>query len=383
MIWSFLRESKDTYIYDAVKKGVPQNSDLFEDLPQEIKAGFLPELEQKIVENSKPTHLWEIRKCWNKKAPENIALPTEIYREVIERRKRYAKIKSKIENGEITEINDFITYNLNIRQFTQDVLENIDDPDFIRHFYKALKSVTILDPTCGSGAFLFAAMNILEPLYETCIERMEQFTAEAPRKYKFFHEVLAEVNSREHPNLGYYIYKTIILNNLYGVDIMHEAVEIAKLRLFLKMVGAVDINIRKPNYGLEPLPDVDFNIRAGNTLVGFATEDDFKKALHDREGLFAVEKFQEFEDEFTITATAFKRFQDSQLIVGRSEDAHKKAKYNLTKRLDDLNEKLNEYLASTYGINKEKQKKKYTEWVESHQPFHWLSEFYEIINGNG
>jgi len=383
LIWSFLRESKDTYIYDAVKKGVPQNSDLFEDLPQEIKTGFLPELEQKIVENSKPTHLWEIRKCWNKKAPENIALPTEIYREVIERRKRYAKIKSKIENGEITEINDFITYNLNIRQFTQDVLENIDDPDFIRHFYKALKSVTILDPTCGSGAFLFAAMNILEPLYETCIERMEQFTAEAPRKYKFFHEVLAEVNSREHPNLGYYIYKTIILNNLYGVDIMHEAVEIAKLRLFLKMVGAVDINIRKPNYGLEPLPDVDFNIRAGNTLVGFATEDDFKKALHDREGLFVEEKFQEFEDEFTITAKAFKRFQDSQLIVGKDEDTHKKAKYDLTKRLDDLNEKLNEYLASTYGINKAKQKKEYAVWLESHQPFHWLAEFYEIINDNG
>jgi len=382
-IWTFLKESGDIYIYDAVKKGIPQEGDVFNDLPQEIKAGFLPELEQEIVKGSKAPHLWEIRKCWNKKAFEEIALPTEIYRELIERRKRYVKIKSKIENGEITEINDFITYNLNIRQFIQDVLENIDDPDFIRHFYKALKSITILDPTCGSGAFLFAAMNILEPLYETCIERMEQFTSETPRKYKFFHEVLAEANSTEHPNLGYYIYKTIILNNLYGVDIMHEAVEIAKLRLFLKMVGAVDINIRKPNYGLEPLPDVDFNIRAGNTLVGFATEDDFKKALHDREGLFAEEKFQEFEDEFTITAKAFRRFQDSQLIVDRSEDTHKKAKHDLTKRLDNLNEKLNEYLASTYDIDKQKQKNQYDKWLESHQPFHWLSEFYEIINGNG
>ena len=387
-VWPFLKESGDTYIYDAVKKGVPQNGNLSDDLPQEVKAGFLPELEQEIVKDSTSLHLWERRKCWNKKAPEDIALPTEIYREVIERRKRYAKIKSKIEKGEITEINDFITYNLNIRQFTQDVLENIDDPDFIRYFYKALKSVTILDPTCGSGAFLFAAMNILEPLYETCIERMEQFTAEAPRKYKFFQEVLAEVNSAEHPNLGYYIYKTIILNNLYGVDIMHEAVEIAKLRLFLKMVGAVDINIRKPNYGLEPLPDVDFNIRAGNTLVGFATEDDFRKALQDREGLFAEEKFHEFEDEFTITAKVFNFFKDSQtqnsqLMVGRGDDIHKNTKIELQNRLDGLNEKLNEYLASTYGINKEKQKKEYADWLESHQPFHWLAEFYEIINGNG
>jgi len=381
-IWFFLKNSSDTYIYDAVKKGVPKNGDLFDDLPKEIKAGFLPEFAKEVVKDSKSTHLWEIRKCWNKKAPEGIALPTEIYREVIERRKRYAKIKSKIENGEIIGINDFITYNLNIRQFIQDILENIDDPDFIRHFYKALKSMTILDPTCGSGAFLFAAMNILEPLYETCIERMEQFTSETPRKYKFFHEVLAEVNSKEHPNLGYFIYKTIILNNLYGVDIMHEAVEIAKLRLFLKMVGAVDINVRKPNYGLEPLPDVDFNIRAGNTLVGFATEDEFKKALNDREGLFGKEKFQEFEDEFSITAKAFKRFQDSQLIVGKSEDTHKQAKQELQKRLDNLNDKLNEYLASTYDIDRQKQSKQYEKWLESHQPFHWLSEFYEIINGN-
>ena len=382
-IWSFLKESSDTYIYDAVKKGVSQNDDLFNDLPKEVKAGFLPELEQEIVKDSTSLHLWKIRKCWNKKAPEEIALPTEIYREVIERRKRYAEVKSKIESGDIAEINDFITYNLNIRQFTQDVLENIDDPDFVRHFYKSLKSVTILDPTCGSGAFLFAAMNILEPLYETCIERMEQFTAEEPRKYKFFHEVLTEVNSEEHPNLGYYIYKTIILNNLYGVDIMHEAVEIAKLRLFLKMVGAVDINIRKPNYGLEPLPDVDFNIRAGNTLVGFATEDDFKKVVYDKEPIFASQIIPEFEVEFAITATTFKNFQDAQLIIDKGEDTHKKAKHELQKRLNDLNEKLNGYLASTYGINKEKQKKKYAEWLESHKPFHWIAEFYEIINGNG
>ena len=48
-------------------------------------------------------------------------------------------------------------------------------------------------------------------------------------KHKFFEEMLAQVNAPEHPNLQYFIYKSIILNNLYGVDIMNEAVEIAKL----------------------------------------------------------------------------------------------------------------------------------------------------------
>ncbi len=43
-----------------------------------------------------------------------------------------------------------------------------------------------------------------------------------------------------HPNRRYFILKSIIVNNLYGVDIMEEAVEICKLRLFLKLVAQVE-----------------------------------------------------------------------------------------------------------------------------------------------
>jgi len=71
----------------------------------------------------------------------------------------------------------------------------------------------------------------------------------------------------KHPSRRYFIFKSIILHNLFGVDIMAEAVEICKLRLFLKLVSQVDAGRE-----LEPLPDIDFNIRAGNTLVGYATE---------------------------------------------------------------------------------------------------------------
>ena len=389
-LWAYLRNSSDTYIYEAVKKRVPEATKSYS--PQRIEELTIPENIAIGLDTQKP-ELLERRKEWNTKTPVEYALPTEIWRETIDRWKRYFEVKNKITSGEITEINDFITYNLNIRQFAQDILENTDDPDLIRHFYKAIHSITILDPTCGSGAFLFAALNILEPLYETCIERMEQFTSEAPRKYKYFHEVLAEVNSEEHPNLRYYIYKTIILNNLYGVDIMHEAVEIAKLRLFLKMVGAVDMNLRKPNFGLEPLPDIDFNIRAGNTLVGFATEKELKNAIqYDARGNMRMDfggKLGKFKEECQIVATAFKRFQDAQLIIDKGEDTHKKAKAELQNRLTTLNEKLNGYLASTYGIDKNnildenKFNKKYWEWYSSHQPFHWFAEFYEIISGSG
>jgi hypothetical protein len=373
-LWQMLKTSGDEYIYDAVKYGVPENGGLFDDLPAEIKKGFAPELDKKVVDGNGPW-LWELRKSWNKPAPSDIALPTEIYREVIERRKRYADIKSKIANGEIKEINDFITYNLNIRQFAQDVIETTEDAGVIRHFYKALSSITILDPTCGSGAFLFAAMNILEPLYEACIQRMKNFIDESGKeKHKFFKETLAQVNAPEHPNLEYFIYKSIILNNLYGVDIMNEAVEIAKLRLFLKLVATVEADYRKPNLGLEPLPDVDFNIRAGNTLVGYATEEQLKNAFVDKLDFYNDAK--KIKEKCDIVGRAFARYKEIQLQGNADFEDFKKAKDDLNQRLDKLRNELDKLLYKQHYSSV-----KYDQWLTTHQPFHWFAEFYEIVAG--
>jgi hypothetical protein len=152
-----------------------------------------------------------------------------------------------------------------------------------------LTTVTVLDPTCGSGAFLFAALNILEPLYEACLDRMQAFVDDLdrsgerphPKKFADFRRVLTEIE--RHPNRHYFILKSIIVNNLYGVDIMEEAVEICKLRLFLTLVSQVD-RVKE----LEPLPDIDFNIRPGNTLVGFVSIDEIRVPqsgmLLDKEG---------------------------------------------------------------------------------------------------
>jgi len=382
-LWQFLKDSGNSYIYDAVKYGIPEDDDLFDDLPEEVKSVINHSLEDKLVDPSTKPHLWKIRQTWNQKAPAEIGLPTEIYRELIERRKRYAEIKAKIDNGDITHINDFITHNLNIRQFSQDFIENTEDAAFVRHFYKAINGITILDPTCGSGAFLFAALNILEPLYEACIIRMEQFVAEQPGKHKFFEETLAEIKSDQHPNLQYFIFKSIILNNLYGVDIMNEAVEIAKLRLFLKLVATVDVNPRKDNFGLEPLPDIDFNIRAGNTLIGFATENELLQTIQKKEPLFAEDKLEEFKEEFELVSKAFGHFQNSQLINDQGTDSFKQAKAQLIAKLNDLNHKLNVYLATNYGIDAERKPKDFEAWLHSHQPFHWFAEFYQIVATKG
>jgi methylase of polypeptide subunit release factors len=371
-IWDLLRENPDRYIYDAVKKGaeIP--------LPKEIQAG--------ISDVSK-------RDGWNKSASNESALPTEIWREVVARRQRHADLKSKIANREVANINELVTLNLDIRQFAQDVIEHCEGPELLRALWHAIEKLTVLDPTCGSGAFLFAALNILEPLYEACLDRMEAFVAELdrsgekhrPEKFSDFRNVLERVAA--HPSRRYFIFKSIILNNLFGVDIMEEAVEICKLRLFLKLAAQVEPDASKENLGIEPLPDIDFNIRAGNTLVGYATADEVKRCLKEfgggqmRLGVDdELNSYTRFLDRLQIADAAWRSFRQQQTELGGRVTVEDKAE--LKSKLKALEDELNRYLSGDYGV-KTGDKTAYAKWVKFHQPFHWFVEFYGIVSNGG
>jgi len=408
-LWKMLQENPDRYIYDSFKHGIyfedvtasghpePVEGDLNQSsdslsLSERVRVRALPPEIQIGIDTTKP-NLLERRKDWNKSAPPEFALPTEIWREVVERRNRYFDVKAKIENGEVKAINDFITYNLNIRQFAQDAVHHYEGSDFINVFYKAITKITVLDPTCGSGAFLFAALNILEPLYYECIQRMKVFVEEddkqSGKKFTQFRKILEEIN--HHPNEKYYIYKSIILNNLYGVDIMNEAVEIAKLRLFLKLVAEVEVDYEKQNMGLEPLPDIDFNIRSGNSLVGFISLKEIKNVYEEAESsgrlMFEDERslLKKIEDQAWSVAKLYREFKEKQSIIDTDHSIIKTNKDDAQKRLIELNDLLNKYKAFEYGIDSDDliQQKKYKGWVNSHQPFHWFAEYYEIVESGG
>lgn len=362
-IWDHLREDPDRYIYTAVKHGVESP------LPAEIAAG--------IDDVSARTQ-------WNRSAPAEFGLPTEIWREVVARRTRYVEVRAKLAAGEVREINDLITLNLDIRQFAQDVIERCEGPDLLRAFWKAIEGVTVLDPTCGSGAFLFAALNILEPLYETCLDRMEAFVADlersaeghAPKKFEDFKATLAKVSA--HPNARYFTLKSIILNNLFGVDIMEEAVEICKLRLFLKLAAQVDPDQKHENLGIEPLPDIDFNIRAGNTLVGYATLGELKKSLTSKLDLDdALDKITKGAADLQQIFDAFRARQVQGDGTVPLED-----KVSLRSRLATLENDLNQNLASESGV-KRTDDSGYKKWLKAHAPFHWFLEFYKIMEQGG
>lgn len=360
-VWDYLKNSGDTYIYDAVKHGLKDENGKLKELPENIANG---------LDTTKP-NLIERRKDWNTATQEDFALPTEIWRETVERRTRYIELCEKISSGKIKTINDFITYNLDIVRFTQDYLQITNNMKQVLDFYHAMQNVTILDPTCGSGAFLFAAMNILEPLYDICLDRMEEVSDNTAIKAE-----LDEIKNNYRSNRAYYIYKSIILKNLYGVDIMNEATEIAKLRLFLKMVAVVEADKKLPNLGLDPLPDIDFNIRCGNTLVGFATENEVLENFTD---LFERAEWEaKIKKQVQDVSANYKVFHEWQLKQSESTQDFKTAKANLILSLTKLNDMLNKRL-----FEKSYSNQTYDDWLKKTQPFHWFAEFYEIIIGNG
>ena len=376
-VWDLLRNNPDRYIYPAVRHGAE------EVLPTEIAAGLNPRTLHQAVGDGLVETL-ELRRNWNKLAPKTHALPTETWREVIARRKRYKEITTKITVDGIRDVNDLVTLNLDLCQFAQDAIESCEGPDLLRAFWHAIEKVTILDPTCGSGAFLFAALNILEPLYEACLSRMEAFVEDLarsgemhrPEKYSDFRRVLDRV--AVHPNRRYFIFKSIILNNLFGVDLMEEAVEICKLRLFLKLAAQVEPDTTRDNLGIEPLPDIDFNIRAGNALVGYATLDTVKQALGRRLSFDnAVEKITAKAADLQQVLDTFRFRQIEGDGVVTTEH-----KQELHWRLKALDDELNRHLAGEYGVNPDR-KIAFDKWRAAHQPFHWFSEFYGIMQSGG
>ena len=237
-LWRLLRDDPDRYIYQAVRHGVVRGGGTV------VPESELPDFVQTGMHDPAARMFDRRYNLQQAGADDPLRLVTETWREYAARRRRCLDIRDKLRAGEVHEINDLITLNLDIWQFARDAIINSEGPELLRALWNAIRTVTVLDPTCGSGAFLFAALRILESLYSDCLERMEEFVAgpsakqHRPEHFSDFRDVLAQV--RQHPSDRYYILKSIIINNLFGVDIMDEAVEICKLRLFLKLVSQVE-----------------------------------------------------------------------------------------------------------------------------------------------
>ncbi|HJH25983.1 MAG TPA: hypothetical protein C5S37_04230 [Methanophagales archaeon] len=121
--------------------------------------------------------------------------------------------------------------------------------------------IKVLDPACGSGSFLIGAYTYLLQYH------LDWYVSNEPKKHK---EAVFQVRENE-----WYLTtaekKRILLNNIFGVDIDPQAVEVTKLSLLLKVLEhesreSIDQQVK---LGLEGvLPNLEDNIKCGNSLIG-------------------------------------------------------------------------------------------------------------------
>lgn len=143
-----------------------------------------------------------------------------------------------------------------------DLLLHADGPLCQHLLQDFLPKLSLLDPACGSGAFIVAALKTLLNLTTGLVGRCSALNHRPVLQW-----IEDERKQHKAPDV-YWLKKRIITDNLFGVDIMEEAVEIAKLRLFLNLVASAE---RRDQ--LEPLPNIEFNLLAGNSLIGLLKVD--------------------------------------------------------------------------------------------------------------
>ena len=256
---------------------------------------------------------------------------------------------------------------MDTRELLGDYLIQLSTADECDTAFDVLRSLTVCDPTVGSGAFLFAALEVLDPLYEAVLGR----AAELHDKNGDSQLADCATQARRHHSERYWLLKTLCLNNLYGVDLMDEAPEIAKLRLFLKLAAQIDdVSL------VEPLPDLDFNIKTGNLLVGIADSQDAETRLGGGQ-LDLGGEIAEITAVAERVADAYEEFTaDQSLDTGQSD--HTSAKETLTAQVEAARG-----LADALLHGKREERVTFESWRNSHRPFHWFVEFPSVWRHGG
>jgi hypothetical protein len=246
-----------------------------------------------------------------------------------------------------------------------------------RDLLQELPKISLLDPACGSGAFLVSALNTLTKVYTAITGKIEYLTD------NYLTNWLKQAHA-EHDSLSYYIKKKIITENLFGVDIMEEGTEIAKLRLFLALVSSVQTVEQ-----LEPLPNIDFNILPGNSLIGLLHVNESRltqlnlvqKSYHE-----VVEEKNRLIRNYKNTA---KYTKDLRALRDNIQAQRDEANANLNELLlDDFIQLGIKYEQATWDSLKDTDgkpnKRPLTiDDIASLHPFHWGYEFDQVMNERG
>ena len=185
----------------------------------------------------------------------------------------------------------------NLAVLKSQILININaDFGFRDKALKILKSIKICDPAVGSGHFLVSALcemvriyrelGLVEDTLNACEIAVHNDEVHISKDSKVFTYQKPRANNENHKiqKSLFNLKKSIIENNLFGVDINPNSVEICKLRLWIELLKnsyyLVDLddgfnaNLSDKIHQMQTLPNIDINIKCGNSLISRFKLDD-------------------------------------------------------------------------------------------------------------
>ena len=147
-----------------------------------------------------------------------------------------------------------------------------------------VSKIKILDPACGSGSFLIGAYQYLLDWHRN------RYMENGPKKHtKELYQVAGgdwRLTTAER--------NRILLNNIYGVDVDPQAVEVTKLSLLLKVLEGENeqtISAQLKFLHARALPDLGNNIKCGNSLIGSDFYDNHQMNFFDDEERYRINVF--------------------------------------------------------------------------------------------
>jgi hypothetical protein len=204
-----------------------------------------------------------------------------------------------------------------------------------------IQKIKVLDNACGSGAFLLTAANILFELNRRIDDKLGLGNSDIALK------------------------KWILVHNLYGVDINPSGIEIAKLRLWLWLVDSYEPE------RIEPLPNIDYNLRVGNSLIGYVDINDFRQTK--------LNFLNHFMEEEKPTLDEF--LNERNPLLQKYKKAEGEEARGLKDKINELDAKIQKLLNGNLYLNFRARRIKISKEDFLHlKPFHWGFEFYDVFD---
>jgi hypothetical protein len=225
-----------------------------------------------------------------------------------------------------------------------------ENKDLITGLLDELNEFYVVDPACGSGHFL---TSVVEEIVNTR------------------QALYAQMGS--HPS-RHRLKTTTVQNNMYGVDIMDSGIEITKLRLWLSIIAELqEDDLDSLSQEELALPNIVFNIRQGNSLIGYLG---FPDETDDGEYTFENWSDDSVERRYKDIIDEINAYQESNAFPEKAEEHRQNAKDLLKEYRSDLDNKtVDQFRAFTENVTDED--------VRAHDTFHWVLEFAEVFADEG